>query len=270
MEMILVDWTRMGKTYCVAGFVAEGDGWRTVRPMPLAATAPIARPRLWGVVDALLGGSRSRQLDRPDRPPPNVGWFFSQLDTLRRWDIVELVEPKPADVERPHTEDVWVRSMRPTGRTVASEDRPAILRQTCAEETTPYFGVPLLTTRSSAFLRPGTGERSLVTVIVPSHEIWFDASQREGAAEPDVRARLRVPGVGTKLLPVKDHHLLCHAERSAADALGRARVMRETILKMAPTIAVRVGLSRGYDSGRGERRCWLMADGFFPAEEVQL
>ena len=33
MEMILVDWTRMGKVYCLAGAVADGKGWRFMRPL---------------------------------------------------------------------------------------------------------------------------------------------------------------------------------------------------------------------------------------------
>jgi hypothetical protein len=31
--MILLDWTRMGKTYCLAGVVVEGQFVRTVRPL---------------------------------------------------------------------------------------------------------------------------------------------------------------------------------------------------------------------------------------------
>jgi hypothetical protein len=33
MEMILVDWTRKGKSYCLADAVTERGGWRVVRPL---------------------------------------------------------------------------------------------------------------------------------------------------------------------------------------------------------------------------------------------
>jgi len=71
MEMILVDWTRMGRTYCIAGLVSEGQGWRTVRPMPVASRGGSGRPRLWGVVDALLSDPPK---PGPSQPPANVGW----------------------------------------------------------------------------------------------------------------------------------------------------------------------------------------------------
>ena len=80
---------------------------------------------------------------------------------------------------------------------------------------------------------------------------------------------LRVPQVGTKLLPVKDHHLLCQVEQAVPGDLDQqVKLLRQTMDQMGPTVAVRLGLSRGFDSGRGERRCWLMADGFFPAKHV--
>ncbi|HXG11727.1 MAG TPA: 3-oxoacyl-[acyl-carrier-protein] synthase III C-terminal domain-containing protein [Gemmataceae bacterium] len=34
MDMILLDWTRMGKSYCLAGVVAERGRYRVVRPLP--------------------------------------------------------------------------------------------------------------------------------------------------------------------------------------------------------------------------------------------
>lgn len=33
MDMILCDWTRMGRSYCLAGAVASGSGWTMVRPI---------------------------------------------------------------------------------------------------------------------------------------------------------------------------------------------------------------------------------------------
>src|SRR5262245_16634974 len=62
MEMILLDWTRMGKTFCVAGLVAEGSEWRTVRPMPIEFHST-TRP----------GASR------------NVGWFSQRRRSPSGW-----------------------------------------------------------------------------------------------------------------------------------------------------------------------------------------
>jgi hypothetical protein len=109
----------------------------------------------------------------------------------------------------------------------------------------------------------------LVTAIVASHELFFEASRREGADEIDVRVRLKLPGVGVKLLPVKDHYLLCQAERTAGFDPGQlAKALRQAVDEVL-SVLVQVPLrSRGFDSGRGERRCWLMADGFFSAEEL--
>jgi hypothetical protein len=246
MEMILLDWTRMGKTFCVAGLVADGSEWRTVRPMPIEFHST-TRP----------GALR------------NVGWFPSQLGKSQRWDIMHLVGTQSAALEPPHTEDIWVTEMRPAGQSFAQERRSAVLRGTVISGYKPHFGVPLLHTRTSAYLKPGTGERSLVTVTAHGYELFFEASKREGAAAVDVRVRLKLPGVGVKQLPVKDHFLLSSAEQHVGtDPAALAKFLAQEIGQTGKIVAVRLGLSRAFDVGRGERRCWLMADGFFCIEEI--
>ena len=74
MEMILLDWTRMGRTFCLAGMVAEAGGYRVVRPLP------------------------SRQRNSPQR---NVGWSPFMLEGHRRWEILELIKPEPARSQPP-------------------------------------------------------------------------------------------------------------------------------------------------------------------------
>src|SRR5438128_9272970 len=106
--MILLDWTRMGKTYCLAGAVAEGGGMRIVRPL-------FARFR-----DALVR---------------NVGWSPWLLDGHKRWEIFELVGPQPADAEPPHLEDVWVRALKPTGRLATAGQRRSILAATNSNDS---------------------------------------------------------------------------------------------------------------------------------------
>ena len=47
MEMILLDWTRMGRSYCLAGAVTEGGHFRTVRPLFRKHQQPPVRNAGW-------------------------------------------------------------------------------------------------------------------------------------------------------------------------------------------------------------------------------
>src|SRR5262245_53896056 len=134
--MVLLDWTRMGKQYCLAGAVREDGRFRIVRP--------------------LVG--RYQQ-----GPVRNVGWSPFLLDGHTRWEVFELHSPTPADPQPPHLEDLWVRAMRSRRRTASTAERRAILDATLAAADRPPFGAPLESTRAGAFLQPGTGERSLTT-----------------------------------------------------------------------------------------------------------
>ena len=160
MEMILIDWTRMGSTYCIAGAVQQGGGMRVVRP-------------LW---------VRHRHA-----PVRNTGWSPFLMDGRSRWEAFELVGPEPAAPQPPHCEDVWVRDLKPLGRLAAVEQRRAILEATRAAANRPLFGSPLTRTTTSAYLAPGTGERSLTTVVLPAGRIQFVVSSRpcrRGARHP--------------------------------------------------------------------------------------
>ena len=243
MQMIVVDWTRMGRAFCLAGVVQEGDGFRTVRPLPVPGQAATVR---------------------------NLGWVAENLKGLRRWDVVELLVPKKAEAQPPHTEDVWVLGLRGIQKSAPPELRRAILTATVSWGLAAHFGAPLVRTSTSAFLKPGQGTRSLATAIVPTANLAFQAALREGQEAADMRVALLVPGLGTKRLPVKDHALLSACEGPAQDSLERfGERLTERVRSMGRQVAVRLGLSRGFDSGRGEPRCWLMADGFFSAEDPQ-
>src|SRR5260370_3274741 len=112
--MILLDWTRMGKSYCVAGAVEQPGGYRMVRP--------------------LLAKNRNA-------PVRNVGWSAWQLDGHTRWEIFELIGPESAAPEPPHLEDLWIRAMR-SRRTLASPElRRAILGATLIKPGQSNFGV---------------------------------------------------------------------------------------------------------------------------------
>src|SRR5579871_3240025 len=100
MDMILLDWTRMGRAYCIAGAVWQDQQWRIVRP--------------------LLTNFRQG-------PVRTVGWSAYLLDGHVRWEIMELIGPQPATPEPPHVEDLWVRSLRFRGATASLEQRRAIL-----------------------------------------------------------------------------------------------------------------------------------------------
>ena len=244
MDMILLDWTRMGRQYCLAGAVAGAEPIRIVRPL-------LAKHR--------------------DAAARNYGWSAYLVDGHSRWEIFELLGAEPADLQLPHSEDLWVRSLRPRGRSATRDQRRAILNATTAPYGESLFGESLAMTHSTAHLAAGKGDRSLATIVVPAAGIHFSASLREGAAEPDVRAALGVPQLGARLLPVKDHHLLLRAEREAANLTALARWLDAAVRAMGPEIAVRLGLSRPFqnDPERGREACWLMIDGFFSSTDPQ-
>ena len=243
MEMVLLDWTRMGRSFCVAGAVFQDAHCRIVRP-------------LW---------SKNRQA-----PVRNVGWPAYLLERHVRWEIFELIKPEPADPQAPHSEDIWVQALRPRNRSASREQRRAILEATAPKPEESLFGAPLLTTRFAAYLPPGTGRRSLATVIVPAEEISFSFSCREGAPQPDIRVMLPVPPMGERLLIVKDHHLLRRAEESSGDPARQIAALNTAVMQMGERVAVRLGLSRPFQSAAQQpAMCWLMADGFFSLRDPQ-
>ena len=239
MEMVLLDWTRMGTTYCVAGAVHQ-DGLRVVRP-------------LW--------------VHHRNAPVRNTGWSPFVMDGRLRWEVFELDGPEPAAPLPPHREDVWVRALHATGRLASPEQRRAILEVTRAPAGRPLFGAPMTRTATSAYLTPGTGERSLTTVVLPAHCIQFVVSSRPGRMEADVRVRLETPGFDGRLLPLKDHFLATRAEAASPGVDGRLRFIQAAVRAMGDPVAIRVGLSRPFAPAGGEVRCWLMADGFFSLAE---
>lgn len=244
MDMILLDWTRMGRSYCLAGVVHRDGQLRVVRP-------------LW---------ARNR-----DAPVRNVGWPPQLLDGHSRWEVFELIGAEPAEPQAPHLEDVWVRAMRTRYTLANPAQRRAVLQATLALPDAPWFGEPLVTTRSAAYLPPNTGTRSLAGVLVPTRAIRFTASWRDGTPEPDYRVTLAIPGLEERSLPVKDHFLLQRAEDASPSVDGRIRQMTFAVGQMGEQVAVRLGVSRGFQAtpARAESVCWLMADGFFSLNDPQ-
>src|SRR5262249_33359014 len=123
--MILLDWTRMGSTYCLAGVVVQDNRLRVVRPL---------------------------QAHKRDAPVRNVGWSAFVMDGRSRWEVLERIAPQPAEPQPPHLEDVWVRELRPRRRLASPAHRRAILEATRTPPERAPFGVPLTATRSSAYL----------------------------------------------------------------------------------------------------------------------
>ncbi len=242
--MLLIDWTRMGQLYCLAGAIYEDGQYRIVRPL---------HTRFQGA------------------PVRNVGWSPYQLDGYARWQFFELVSPHPAKSEPPHLEDVWVRSLEPHHCSANRDLRRAVLAATTVKPGDPLFGVRLTPSHLAAYLRPGTGSRSLVTLLMPAGQITFRATLREGADEPDVRVMLHLSGLEGRLLPVKDHHLLLRAEKAGGQVQDMNQVLNEAVRQMGDPVAVRLGLSRGFTprENGGPGYCWLMADGFFSFTDPQ-
>jgi hypothetical protein len=244
VDLVLLDWTRMGKTYCLAGVIVQDGQPRVVRPLP----------------------SRNR-----DSPVRNVGWSPYLLDGHSRWQLFELVAPEPAFAQPPHLEDVWVRLLRPRNELASPARRRTILQETTAPADKPLFGEELNRTRTAAYLMPGKGNRSLATVVVPAEKVTFGAVWREGTAEPDYRVTLDLPGLAQRTMAVKDHFLLRRAELASSNLNGQLRELARAVRQMGDQVAVRIGLSRAFQAspGRGEGFCWLMADGFFSLTDPQ-
>ena len=244
MEMVLLDWTRMGKLYCLAGVVQQNGQLRVVRPLPAAQRTAAVR---------------------------NIGWSPYLMDGHSRWEIFELIDPKSAVPSPPHLEDVWVRDLRSRRSLADPAVRRAILQATRTQPGEPWFGAPLTTTRSCAYVAPRTGQRSLVSLVVPADAIRFTVSWRDGTAEPDARVSLAVPELQGRSLPVKDHFLLRRAELASSAVEGRIQALTLAVAQMGAEVAVRLGLSRSFQAtpGRAESACWLRADGFFSFNDPQ-
>jgi hypothetical protein len=243
VDIVLLDWTRMGQSYCLGAAALERGTWRVVRPL---------------------------MLRRKDQGPRNgAGWSAFLMDRHTRWEVFGVVGPVPAGPEPPHLEDLWVRALEPRRRPAPPEQRRAILAATTPPPGEPLFGVGLEKSRHGAFALPGTGGRSLVTVRVPADAVHFAPHRNDATGATDVRVTLPVPDLGERILPVKDHHLLSRAERAAAGPDDRARLLQDAVRAMGPTLAVRLGLSRPHAYGAGPPVCWLMADGFFAWDDPQ-
>jgi len=151
------------------------------------------------------------------------------------------------------------------------DQRCAILEATLTPSGQLPFGAPLVLTRTSAYLKPGGGTRSLASVVIPAEQLRFSVAQREGLEEPDFRVALSVPGLEGRILAVKDHFLLRQAEQAAKDLDGRVKALQRSVSEMGERVIVRLGLTRAFVATphRGEGLCWLMADGFFSLKNPQ-
>jgi hypothetical protein len=241
--MILLDWTRMGHAYCLAGAVWQGGQWRIVRPL-------MARNR--------------------DGPARNMGWSPFLIDGRQRWGLLELVGPEPARPAPPHLEDVWVHSLRPRKCLADPDVRRAILQATCPPSNQPLFGAPLQARGSGGWLHPGQGCRSLVCTLVPTDEFRFRLLWK-----PDGQVRYRAH-LGTAELdpfgiPITDHTLLSRAEQEHERPEDRLAWMTDQVRRMGETVAVRLGVSRPFagESSGSDAVCWLMVDGFFSPTDPQ-
>ncbi len=190
-----------------------------------------------------------------------------------RWEVFDLVSPRPATPQGPHLEDTWVRSLRPRKRLATPEQRRTILKATAAPTAEALFGAPLRVAGPRTFLLPGEGERSLSTLLVPAGEIRFRIAQRaRESGETSIRVDLPFPDLGLRTLPVTDHHLLTRAEQQAPRPWDQAEVLNGLVRQLGETgetVAVRLGLSRPFASEGQPPVCWLMANGFFSLADPQ-
>jgi hypothetical protein len=241
--MVLLDWTRMGHSYCLAGAIHQGGEWRIVRPL------------------------MNRHRDGPAR---NMGWSPYLMDGHQRWEVFELVSPHPAPPEAPHLEDVWVHSLRSRQRLAEREIRRAILQATCPPPEQPLFGALLQPRWTGGYLPAGTGCRSLVCTLVRADQITFRLV-RKGDDRVSYRVHLETAELEKFMIPVTDHSLLSRAEQAYPGVEERLAWMAQTVAGLGERVAIRLGVSRPYagDPARDEPVCWLMADGFFSPTDPQ-
>jgi hypothetical protein len=244
MEMILLDWTRMSRTYCVTGAVHVNGQMRILRPLPRA---------------------------QRDAPVRNVGWSPFQLDGHTRWEVFEVIAPEPALPMAPHLEDAWVVSLRSRRGLAAPAQRRAILEATLVPEGQSLFGVLLRRDKQKGYLLPDEGVRSLTSVAVRQKQIEIFVQRREYKPEADYRVRLHVPDLEGLVIPFKDHFLLVRAEQEAPTDAGRLLAIQSEIARMGEPVLVRLGVSRPYAQAGSASLpvCWLMADGFFSMSDPQ-
>jgi hypothetical protein len=244
MEMVLLDWTRMGRTYCVAGATKVNGELRIIRPLP-----------------------RSQR----ESPLRNTGWSPYQMDGHFRFEVFDLIAPEAAPPQAPHLEDAWVVSLRSRGGLASPAQRRAMLEATLVPEGQPLFGVLLRTHNRKAYLLPDEGKRSLTSVALRQEQIELFAERRDDRPEPAYRVRLDVPELRGLVLPFKDHFLLGRAEQTTAAAEDRLGALKQALAQMGETVVVRLGVSRPYARPNGSSLpvCWLMADGFFSMGDPQ-
>jgi hypothetical protein len=237
LEVILLDWTRMGHTFCLGAAVRVEGQYRVVRPLLFAnRLAPVR----------------------------NVGWSPYLLAGNSRWSVFDLNGPVAAPAQPPHLEVVWVRGLRPCGRLADVAERRAILAATLSPDGDTGFGAALIASGIKAYLPPGVGVRSLTSILVPAERITFGLGRSIGAEQAKVRVRLPIPGLGERELPVIDHFLLERAEDAARSPQEEVGALQRLVRATGPRIVVRLGVSREFQGC-----CWLMADGFFSLDDPQ-
>jgi hypothetical protein len=256
--MILLDWTRMGHAYCLAGIIHQQGQYRVVRPrLASERQAPIA----------------------------NIGWTGAMLHGFCRWGICEMIDPEQGSSEPPHLEDIWVKQLQQPRCLASPEERRVILQATMVGPGDLLFGEPLIRTRVTAHLKPRTGVRSLTSLQVEAHQVSFGVSQREGRPELEHRVRLQASQLAGLQLPITDHTLLTRAEQAGPDPQARMTALTEAVRAMGASVVVRLGLTRpfapagqpprplreaeGKAGDHVEGLCWLMADGFFSWHDPQ-
>lgn len=245
MDLILLDWTRIGKGYCLAGVIVQNNQYWVVRPLPPEVSTTPAR---------------------------NLGWSNRQMDGHSRWEIFEMVDPQPAGPQPPHLEDVLVRELKPRCFVASPAERQAILHATLTPPGQSIFGQQPQGPPTGTWLMPGMGSRSLAGVTVPAGSIAFSCEPRLGREEPAYRVSLDLPNVGRLNLPLKDHFLLLRAELAGNTPEGRLAALSWFVRQMGDPVVVRLGLSRPFPAAGqvGEGVCWLMANGFFSLQDPQL
>ena len=118
---------------------------------------------------------------------------------------------------------------------------------------------------------PNEGVRSLTSVAVRQQQIELFVQRRNYKPDVDFRVRLHVPELEGLVIPFKDHFLLNRAEQAATTDAERLASLKTALAETGEPLIVRLGVSRPYAQQGSSSLpvCWLMADGFFSANDPQ-
>ncbi|MGH9815916.1 MAG: hypothetical protein ACRD6I_07555 [Candidatus Acidiferrales bacterium] len=223
-ELILSDITRMAGGYCVIGLEPQGDGFRSVRPMP----------------------------------PSGHAW--PQSFAYRRGDKLQF-NFTAVEVTRPHVEDRLTGGViGQAGRLSGEELLACMVQAEIAPRVSELFGCAVRPGKTGASIHAPKGRRSICGARAGRVRLKWEATQlraRVALASGDLLPDL--PVVDRSWHRYVETLL---GKMEGANRLQRLNRYLGERLQSMPELFVRIGLTRPHPPRWG--RCQLMVDTLFP------